>query len=107
MIPVTITKENFIYKPQQDRWRENGDRHKRNAERYLAEGKPEYAAGSMRKAERNYKNAKLLDDILNPVLTVQAQQIKAQLDREFVEMLLRAVSQGDGGKPLTGLRRLR
>lgn len=44
--------------------RQNGDRHKANAERYLAEGKPDYAAGSLRKAARNYYKADELDQML-------------------------------------------
>lgn len=43
--------------------RKNGDRHKANAERYLSQGLPEYAAGSMRKAEKNYKRADEIEEI--------------------------------------------
>jgi hypothetical protein len=36
---------------------ENGDRHVRNALKHYAEGRPEFAAGSMKKALRNYERA--------------------------------------------------
>lgn len=41
--------------------RQNGDRHAANAARHAANGRPDYAAGSMRKAERNYARAKAFD----------------------------------------------
>ncbi len=37
--------------------RENAERHRKNGDRYLAAGLPEYAAGSYRKADRNAKRA--------------------------------------------------
>lgn len=83
--------------------RENGDRHKANAARYLAADKPEYAAGSLRKAERNYAKAKLIDQAIEPVVSKQAQQIREQLDRQFIESVLDSLNQGDGGKPFPGL----
>lgn len=36
----------------------NGHRHMRNARRYMRQGNVEFAAGSMRKAARNYVAAK-------------------------------------------------
>lgn len=41
--------------------RANGDRHAANAQRHRRNGKPEYAAGSMRKAERNWRRAAEMD----------------------------------------------
>lgn len=47
-----------------DSIRVNGDRHKANAERYLAEGNVAFAAGAMRKADRNYAKADRIDAFL-------------------------------------------
>jgi hypothetical protein len=37
--------------------RDNGDRHARKAEYWVAQGKPDYAEGAMRKARRNWARA--------------------------------------------------
>lgn len=62
----------------------NGNRHEANARAYLAAGKPDYAAGSMRKAVRNHARAQLLRDmsdcgVLNPFMKRLADDIAQNL----------------------------
>jgi hypothetical protein len=74
--------------------RENGDRHAANARRHMAEGRPEYAAGSMRKAERNWLRAKEFECPPNPVADA------------FVRAIVDRLYQGDPNVPRGGLHEL-
>lgn len=59
----------------------NGDRHKANAEVYLAKGMLKHAAGSLRKAAKNYERASLyefdpfVEEILGPILNEMNKKI--------------------------------
>jgi hypothetical protein len=60
-VPLTIA---HIEKPDDCEYltvaeclRRNAERHRQNALRYLADGKPDYAAGSLAKAKRNLQRA--------------------------------------------------
>lgn len=61
--------------------RNNGDRHAANAQKYIDQGKTEYAKGSMLKAERNWKHANeiegmmKIDPIFDPLINKFAQKI--------------------------------
>ena len=61
--------------------RRNGDRHAANAARHLENGRPDYAAGSMRKAERNWARAKLFDPPAwtKPLIDLFAAQVAAEI----------------------------
>ena len=57
--------------------RENGERHMANAAKWEAAGKPDYAAGSRRKAGRNFLRAKAME---LPALPAQLQELKHFLE---------------------------
>jgi hypothetical protein len=79
-------------------FRSNGDRHERKAEYWRAEGKPEYAAGSMRKAERNWKRA----DDLAEAFKIPA-ELKAAYDATLLAISKNLYERGTGGNPMQGI----
>jgi hypothetical protein len=79
-------------------FRNNGDRHARKAEFWLAEGKPEYALGSMCKAVRNWKRADDFDEWMK----VPAEFQKAY-DATLLAITKNLCEYGTGGNPFQGI----
>jgi hypothetical protein len=65
--------------------KQNGERHMANAYRYEAAGLPEYAAGSRRKAERNFARAESLrPEALPPVFEAVCHALVLELEHAIL-----------------------
>ena len=76
--------------------RSNGDRHAARAEAWIAAGKPEYAAGSMRKARRNWARAEAWKFDVRPELQQVIDKTRDAISRGVFE-------RGTGGNPFEGI----
>jgi hypothetical protein len=79
-------------------FRANGDRHAQKAEHWRAVGKPEYAEGSMCKAERNWKRA----DDLAKVFKIPV-EFQPAYDAMLLTIEKRLFECGTGGNPFKGI----
>ncbi len=73
----------MMYQTLRQSFLDNGNRHARKAAYWEAEGKPDYAEGSMRKARKNWIKAEAWAVTMSPNIEIAYAMMRAVIERDL------------------------